>query len=143
MIPTPQDKPKVAGTVLGICECPINAGSPSFPASGLKGPHPALPRCTGDQPSSRASGTGASSALSALLQEVSRCGSPGRERETTGPARAPSLLSPGSFDPRNQSLVFPCLSLFSFLSPLSKTAWRRLLPLSPRQFQGAHLILQK
>ena len=39
--------------------------------------------------------------------------------------------------------VFSLCIFFPFLSPLSKTAWRLLLPLSPRQFQRAHLVPQK
>lgn len=59
MTPSPQSKPKAAGTRPELCEHPNNAGPSSFPASELKGPLHALPCCTGDKPSSHVWRTGA------------------------------------------------------------------------------------
>lgn len=67
-------------------------------------------------------------------------GTVSRKQGWTRP-EAPFLRGPGPSDPKNHPFVRVWFFSFSFLSPLSKTAWRPLLPLSPRQFQGAHLVL--
>lgn len=153
MTPTPQDIPQAVGTVPGTCECPINAGSSSFPASELKGPLHALPHCTGDKPTSQVPGTGVITCpvhsllrgdpvwLQECEQEVvlDSPSPPPPPLSLSSPAQVPNTKESSI----NKSLVFLSVSFFSFLSPLSKTAWRPLLPLSPRQFQRAHLILQK
>lgn len=120
----------LASAVPGICEQPVNPGSP--PSLLLK---------------SRGYGTQVSSSVHIChwgQHTPCHCEAHmGHEQEADWMGPAASILhGQGSLPPKEASMCKSFLP-FSFPFPSKQNPRRPILPLSPRQFQRAHLILQK